>query len=484
MTTLLVHSRDANKDGTYSALAELRYGLSVTDLEGNVLIAHRADERFMPASNVKLFVTAVALALEAELAALDTGLQVALEPSQLGAPNLVLVGRGDPTIGFGPDCNKRCLETLVEAVADYGITEVGNIIGDDQWFADERKPLGWSWDDLKFGHGTAISAIAVNDNVIPLRVSPSDKAGTKVRPSWINDGPAYYDLRNEAMTSEVDEARALRLERRIGDKTARLYGALPGGSRSLKLQLGVDDPAHLTAWYFKRALEDKGVTVLGEVLTRHRPLQFVDEPISVDPDDPASPLQCVKTVESASRKTVIASLEPAPLRKVVTKINRDSQNLYAEMLLRQLGQTKGNGSSFCGRLQIENFLKAVGVARSSFDITDGSGLSNYNRATPATITALLSYAATALWGDAFRASLPVGGASEGTLRYRFRGTALEGKIFAKTGTLNHADALSGYMQARSGEILVFSIIVNDRPLESPSAMPLIENTLLRIAERY
>ncbi|MEO1523618.1 MAG: D-alanyl-D-alanine carboxypeptidase, partial [Cyanobacteria bacterium J06633_2] len=109
---------------------------------------------------------------------------------------------------------------------------------------------------------------------------------------------------------------------------------------------------------------------------------------------------------------------------------------------------------------------------------------NYNRATPEAITSLLRYAAAAPWGEAFQASLPVGGGSAGTLKYRFRGTALDGKIFAKTGTLNHVDALSGYMQARSGQTLVFSVIVNDRPLESPAARRQIDSTLLRIAEQY
>ncbi|MEM9055336.1 MAG: D-alanyl-D-alanine carboxypeptidase, partial [Pseudomonadota bacterium] len=163
----------------------------MTDLDGNVLVAHRANERFMPASNVKLFVTAAALAAETELSTLDTSLRIELEPTASGPPNLVLIGRGDPTIGFGPDCNVRCLEMLAETIAETGITAVGDIIGDDRWFADERKPLGWSWDDLKFSHGTAISALAVNENVIPLRVAPSSKPGSKITASWIDNGPAY-----------------------------------------------------------------------------------------------------------------------------------------------------------------------------------------------------------------------------------------------------------------------------------------------------
>lgn len=210
LTTAPVHSRESSDVPIHSELSEFRYGISVTDLEGNVLVAHRADERFVPASNTKLFVTAAALAAETELAALDSGLRVVSEPATSGPTSLALIGRGDPTIGFGPDCDVRCIETLAKAVAASGIIEIGDIIGDDQWFADERKPLGWSWDDLKFGHGTSISAIAVNDNVLPLRVWPSTARDTNVWTSWANSEQNYFNLNNEAKTSEAQKTRALR----------------------------------------------------------------------------------------------------------------------------------------------------------------------------------------------------------------------------------------------------------------------------------
>ncbi len=484
LATVPARSGETDDVDAHPDLAGLRYGISVTDLDGNVLVAHRADERFAPASNVKLFVTAAALAAEEALSALDPALRVVSEPTASGAPTLVLVGRGDPTVGFGAECEARCIEDLAEAVAQSGIATVGDIIGDDRWFADERRPLGWSWDDLKFGHGTSVSAIAVNDNILAIRVSPSTKPGTNVEVSWVDAGPSYFNLNNEAKTGDADGARALRLERRIGDRTARLYGELPVGSKAVTLDLAVDNPAHLAAWYFKRALEAKGVSVSGELRSRRRPLQYADEPIPADANDPNAYPRCATRTQLASSETVIASLHPAPIRDIVAKTNKDSINLYAEVLLRQLGRVAGAGSSFCGLLKIQELLEDAGVPRASYDIADGSGLSSYNRVTPATITALLRHAASAPWGDVYRASLPVGGAPAGTLKYRFRDTALEGKIFAKTGTLNHVDALSGYMLARSGKMLVFSIIVNDRPLESDSAMQKIDSTLLKIADRY
>lgn len=466
------------------ALEYYRYGLSVTDLQGNELVAHRADERFMPASIMKLLTSAAALANEERLLALDPSLRIALEPRGDGPPDLVLVGRGDPTIGVGPGCEARCLETLAEAVQSAGITEVSDIIGDDQWFADEPRPLGWNWDDLKFSHGTAVSALAVNDNVLGLRIAPSGRPGTPVSAAWDDPGVNYYALRNQTLTSGRGDPWALRAERKVGERTARLYGELPVGARPVNLDLGVDDPAHLAAFYFKRLLVAKGVTVRGETRARHRPLSYSDEPKPIKASERNSPLQCSGDANELPQGVVIAYLPAAPIREIVTEINQDSQNLYAEVTLRQLGRAAGNGSSFCGRLQIEKMLRALGVPRTAFDVADGSGLSDYNRITPGAITTLLSYAAHAPWGEAFEASLPVGGAPTGTLRRRFRGTILEGKIFAKTGTLNHVDAVAGYLQARSGQTLAFSIIVNDKPLDSPSAQPAIDAVLLDIASRH
>ncbi|MCI5045425.1 MAG: D-alanyl-D-alanine carboxypeptidase/D-alanyl-D-alanine-endopeptidase [Aquisalinus sp.] len=484
LTIVPAHSKEPGNAELLSDLTGLRYGVSVTDLDGNVLVAYRDEERFVPASNVKLFVTAAALAIEQELSGLDTGLRVVTELTDSGGTNIALVGRGDPTIGFGADCQIRCLETLAEAVVEAGITQVGDIIGDDQWFADQPRPVGWNWDDLKFGHGTSISALSVNDNILRLRVSPTNGAGANVRASWLDNGSGYFELNNQASTGGADTQKALRLERRIGEDVARLYGELPAGSRSVTLELGVDKPAHLAAWYFKRALESKGVAVSGDLRARNRPLQYADEPRPLDADEGIAGMVCAQGKQQAPEGAVLAALEPAPLRDIVNETNLESKNLYAEVLLRQLGRIAGTGSSFCGLLKVQAFLEEVGVSRDSYDFDDGSGLSNYNRVTPETVTALLRYAAAAPWADAYRDSLPVGGGQTGSLKNRFRGTALEGKIFAKTGTLNHADVLSGYMIASSGKVLAFSIIVNDRPLGSSSARRQIDSTLLKIAEQF
>jgi D-alanyl-D-alanine carboxypeptidase/D-alanyl-D-alanine-endopeptidase (penicillin-binding protein 4) len=158
-----------------------------------------------------------------------------------------------------------------------------------------------------------------------------------------------------------------------------------------------------------------------------------------------------------------------------------SQNMHAEVLLRRLGLIEGAGSAADGHAVIHAMLAEAGVERTAYDFADGSGMSTYNRLSPRMVTHFLRWTRSQPWGEAFRDALPVGGV-DGTLSRRFAGTSLEGRIFAKTGTLSAVNALSGFMIARSGKALVFSAYANDWPASAGSATPVLDAMLVRIAE--
>ena len=207
--------------------------------------------------------------------------------------------------------------------------------------------------------------------------------------------------------------------------------------------LPIYDPAHYAAWRLRSLLEARGVRATGGVGVRHRPLDAGDDP---RPPEPAA----------------LVRLVPPPLAEDLLLINKHSQNLHAELMLRRLGLVHGSGSIADGVAAIESMLGRAGVPRTAWDLSDGSGMSTYNRLAPRTVVAFLRWAATQPWGAAWRATLPVAGV-DGTLGNRFRGSPLERRLFAKTGTLNATNALSGYMIARSGRRLIFSFFVNDVP---------------------
>ena len=159
---------------------------------------------------------------------------------------------------------------------------------------------------------------------------------------------------------------------------------------------------------------------------------------------------------------------------------RDSQNLHAELLLRRLGLVAGTGSVADGLTQVDALAARAGVARSDWDLADGSGMSTYNRITPRAMVALLRWISGQPWGGAWRGTLATGGV-DGTIARRFKGSSLEGKVFAKTGTLNATNALAGYLIARSGRTLTFAFFANDIP-SGARATPAMDAALIAIAE--
>jgi D-alanyl-D-alanine carboxypeptidase/D-alanyl-D-alanine-endopeptidase (penicillin-binding protein 4) len=243
-----------------------------------------------------------------------------------------------------------------------------------------------------------------------------------------------------------------------------LTGTIVTGASPERLRLGLDDPAHYAAWRLRTLLEARGVRVSGEVSTRHRPVA------------PA-----IAAPSPGLERQLLARLAPPPLAEDLRTINKVSQNLHAELMLRRLGRQSGTGAIADGLAIVRDMLARAGLRRTDYDFSDGSGMSTYNRVTPRGVVTLLRWAATQPWGAAWRATFPVAGV-DGTLARRFRGTALEGRLFAKTGSLNATSALSGYLIARSGRTLTFSFYANDVP-DGASATAAMDAALVLIAEQ-
>ena len=442
-----------------------RFGLVVATADGKEVVAIAPDARFIPASNTKIFTTAAAFETLAGLAAPDIegGTAVWLEREGRAVVDVIIEGRGDARLSSAPDCLSDCLASLADAVAAR-VRAVRDVVGDDRLFPDERWSPGMSWNNLSTSSGTAISALTLDDNELALRVAPAAPG----QPPKLEIA-AYYSVDNQAITVPAGKTD-LSFARLPGDTVVRLFGTIAAGSKPELLRLGLDDPAHYAAWRFRGLLQERAVRVTGKVAARHRPLAA--------PGDPA--IRDIAPRPARASREADARLTPLPLVEDLRLVNKVSQNVHAELMLRRIANRRGTGSIADGIAEVRAMLERAGVPRSAYDLSDGSGMSTYNRVAPRGMVTLLRWIAAQPWGAIWRSTLPVAGV-DGTLAKRFRGSPLQGRLFAKTGSLNATTALSGYMIARSGRTLLFSAYANDIP-EGISATKSMDAALQLIAQ--
>jgi D-alanyl-D-alanine carboxypeptidase/D-alanyl-D-alanine-endopeptidase (penicillin-binding protein 4) len=439
-----------------------RFGLVVGDGAGREIVAIRPDERFIPASNTKIVTTAAAWwAMPAAMTAPDFtgGAAVRVE-----GKDVILIGRGDARLSSAADCVTNCLNYLANAIA-AGMRRVRNITGDATLFPDERWSAGMSWNNIPTRSGTANSALSLDDNELVATLTPDTPgAGPKV------DHLGYVTIDNRVTTVAAGGKTDIGFDRLPFDRTIRFTGTIAADAPPRTIRLGIDDPAHYAAWRLAAMLRERGVKVSGTIASRYRTL----DPVTDDPTKRTTPPQ------RPPAPVWLAALTPPPLAEDVHTINKVSQNLHAELLLRRTGLIDGTGSVADGQKRVAAMFAAAGVPRTAFDFSDGSGMSTYNRIAPRGMVTLLDWIARQPWGTAWRETLPVGGV-DGTLARRFKGTALEGRIFAKTGSINATNALAGYMLAKSGKLLSFAAYANDVPGDA-SGTPMIDAALVAVAE--
>jgi len=436
------------------------WGIEVSSLPtGKVLYELNANRFFVPASNTKLFTTALALTRLGPDFTFQTKVLAAAAPDAEGriAGDIRLVGGGDPNLSAraipyrpGPATGDplAALGDLADQIAARGVRRIdGDLVGDDSWYVWEPFGNGWSIDDPTYDYGAPVSALTVNDNAFILSILPGDKEGD---PAALKLNPAveYYAIDNRIRTAAQGSERRVHYARPNGSKTLELWGTIPLRGRGEDLALGIDDPALYAAIAFRQALAERGITVSGRTVARHlHPNEVADVRLSHAADAESG-------FELAVRKS-------APLMEDLRITAKVSQNLHAELDLRAVGRARRNiGSVEAGLDELRGFLAEAGIEPGGYSIGDGSGLARSNLVSPAAVVKLLRYMHASPARDNFLSILPVGG-QDGTLGARFADPLLAGRIHAKTGSLAHVSALSGYAQRRQGDWVAFSILVNN-----------------------
>jgi serine-type D-Ala-D-Ala carboxypeptidase/endopeptidase (penicillin-binding protein 4) len=461
---------------TDPAIARAHWGISVVASDGRPIYALNDAQFFEPASNAKLFTTATAFAVFSPDTHFDTKVVArgTLDSEGTLHGDIVIQGSGDPSISGRawpyagkterPNPPLQVLQDLADQIAKAGLVHKvgGRVVGDDTLFPFERYGSGWAWDDLQWDYGAPISALTVNDNVVYLDLMPGEKPGDPVAAAW-NPAVPYYALENSAVTGSTAPKPQLGLDREPGSKIVRLYGTIPVNSKGVHLALAIEDPAEFAAQAFRQMLIAHEITVAGVAAAQHylpvATTEFLDQSrLPLPTPVPTGKLLPAPIIEPAGK--LLATYTSPSLAQDLTVINKVSQNLHAELVLHDLGKAVLNdGSTAAGARVVRQFLSIAGIDPQDFLFFDGSGLSPQDLITPRAATTLLTYAVGQPWGEAFRATLPIAGV-DGSLSSRFSRSAVKAKLFAKTGTLSEVNALSGYLIARSGKMVILSILCN------------------------
>ena len=421
-----------------------RWGILIQPLSSTATLYSRdAQKYFIPASNVKLLTTAAALH---KLGA-DFRIKTSVYSGENGS--LYVAGRGDPSI------TEAQLQSLAQQLKRRGVDRVNELIGDDSYFQGSAVNPNWEWEDAQAGYGAPINSLIFNQNAIELLLSPQD-LGQPLKVTFAEPKLAnQWQIQNNSVTVAQNESEFIEVGREFDRPAIRVSGQLKVGAESESAYVAVVNPANNFLQHFQQVLAAEGIPVK----------------------------QALVASVSRNFNQELATVESPPLAELVRETNRESNNLYAEVLLRLLGKVTDKmplpqtltgkmpvpqeDTDEIGLKELKTALTQLGVNPNSYILADGSGLSRHNLISPEALVQTLRFMANSPAASIYRQSLPIAGES-GTLKNRLNSTPNRVILQAKTGTLSGVSALSGYIEVPDYEPLVFSIIVNQSDLSAAS----------------
>ncbi len=413
--------------------------LDLTRTRNRILYSFNPDLSLVPASVIKILTTATALEVLGGNKSFGTILQY--NGSITGRTlkgNLFIKGGGDPT--FSPE---KVFDRWATSVKDLGIDTIdGNIIGDAGIFERFPIPLTWSWGELNSAYGAAASGLSIGGNIYEIKlisnlVGPYSASAGHLQPGF--QELQVYNLSTEANISEENIFM-------IGDPygyTKYIEGWIPKGKKEVSYYAPIPNPPGTAAYEFSKRLLQKGIYITGL-------------PVNLANLRDTSKL---KTFEG-SRNNIAFAFSPS-IATIVSITNQQSNNLFAEHLIKHLGLNKyHSGSDESGAMAISDFWKNRGMDTGGLYMFDGCGISRYNAVTARQLLFILEYMKKSPYFQVFYNSLPLAGVT-GTLKNSFKETPAEGNLRAKTGTMSRVKSLAGYLRTETNKTIGFAIIINN-----------------------
>ena len=432
-----------------TTLSNANWSLHVANaVTGQTILSHNSRQAVVPASTQKIVTTATALLILGSDFRYPTTLTHTGMIDQDGIlhGDLVIKGSGDPTLGAVQLHDSLALERVfdhwLKDLRRLGIRQLtGNILADESVFDDEMVPRKWLWEDIGNYYGAGSSGLTVHENMYTVFFQPGSAAGEPVRVLGTEPLIPGMVLENLVTTGPRGSGDQVYIFGAPYNNHRVLTGTAPLGANRFPVRGSMPDPPAYLAAQFDAFLSQHGINTSGQTLTFRQAMQ-VNYPI-------------------VTRTEAISTWWSPPLKDIAIRTNLNSNNTYAENLLKTIGYHRsGLGSVRSGAEALMAFWHDLGVPLQGMRLHDGSGLSPSNRLTTAQLTAILAYCAQHPVFHDFVEGLPVAGSS-GSLENHFRGTPSQGVLKAKSGFLGNVRAYAGYTSLQDGSLATFAFIVND-----------------------
>lgn len=452
-------------------LDQVHFGVLAVDAQtGGTLYARNANRKFVPASNQKILVTSTALSLLGPDYRFETALwsNGALEDGVLHG-DLVLIGTGDPTLSqpFWPS-GEAAMAALADSLRAAGVRRVaGSLVVDaSRWDSTTVGPT-WEVEDLRFAYASTGGAFALDRGEVTVIVHGGAAAGDPAKATWSPLGSPDFVVAH-LTTAPADSSTRIRPDYLPESHHLVLRGRVEAGATDT-LHYALRDPVRQATATLERILGERGIEVGAGAWIAW------DEGTALNAGCPAG---AATSCPGARR---IAGLASPQLSEIVEAILEPSQNWMTEQLIRALGAERGESGSWeAGTEVITRFLvDEVGIDSLDLAPRDGSGLSAYNLVTPRALVGILRYMASGPNSTVYRHALAEPGEEDSTLERRLAG--LEGRVFAKTGTISNVNSLSGYLVGKDGREVVFSILSNGSGLPSSRVRAALDDVISVLA---
>jgi D-alanyl-D-alanine carboxypeptidase/D-alanyl-D-alanine-endopeptidase (penicillin-binding protein 4) len=441
------------------------WSVIVRDTTGKILEGYNFEKLVRPASNLKLLTSA------AILDELGPGYQFQTNMYGIGQQvddtwqgDIIIRGVGDPSISgeFYRDDRFHVFDKFFSALYDRGIRKIdGNLIGNDSFFDQQPYPKGWSWEDLSFYYGVEINALSFNNNAVDLTVYARGNVGEKPQIEWFPFDTDYVNFINDQVITPADTEYDEFYRRKPGTNTIVLGSKLPKGYVE-KESLSINDAPHFFLDTFKKYLEDGNIELSGGIIVDSKSQDWNEQ-----------------------RYRQLAEHVSVPLDSMFAQLNKESDNFYAEMLLKTAAAEHFDaaGSTELGISLVKDFASSMSMDTTNIELQDASGMAASTLLKTGDLNQLLVEMRNHPHFDVYKKSLPIAG-QDGSLENRFSQSPLKGKLYGKTGYVSGVRSLSGYMEGISGKPLVFTVVTNNYTEKTSYVDTIQEQILENIYVKY